>query len=44
MTHFGMTMVKSKPWKIAEKISKKSGTKVVAASDGMQINLDEYKK
>jgi ribonuclease BN (tRNA processing enzyme) len=42
MTHFGMTMVKSKPWELAEKLSEKLGVKVVAASDGMQINLDEY--
>lgn len=44
MTHFGMTMVKSKPWEIAENLSKKLGLKVIAASDGMTINLDEYKK
>jgi hypothetical protein len=37
-----MTMVKSKPWELAEKLSEKLGVKVVAASDGMQINLDEY--
>lgn len=42
ITHFGMTMIKAKPWKIAEKLSKKTGVKVIAASDGMQINLDEY--
>jgi ribonuclease BN (tRNA processing enzyme) len=42
MTHFGMTIVKSKPWDLAEKLSEKVGVKVIAASDGMQINLDEY--
>jgi ribonuclease BN (tRNA processing enzyme) len=42
MTHFGMTMVKSKPWEIAEKLSEKLSVKVIAASDGMQIDLDEY--
>ncbi len=44
ITHFGMTMVKAKPWEIAENLSEKTGVKVVAASDGMQLNLDEYKK
>jgi len=44
ITHFGMTMVKAKPWEIAEMLSKKTGVKVVAASDGMQVNLDEYQK
>jgi len=44
ITHFGFTMIKAKPWEIAEKLSKKTGVKVVAASDGMQIDLDEYKK
>ena len=42
MTHFGMTIIKSKPWNLAEKLSEKLGVKVVAASDGMQIDLDEY--
>jgi phosphoribosyl 1,2-cyclic phosphodiesterase len=40
LTHFGMTMVNAKPWEIAEKLTKKLGTKVIAASDGMEINLD----
>jgi len=43
LTHFGMTMIKAKPWEIAEKLTNKIGTKVIAASDGMEINLDEYK-
>jgi len=44
ITHFGMTMVKAKPWEIAEKLSKKLSIKVIAARDGMEIDLDEYKK
>ena len=44
LTHFGMTMVKTKPWEIAERLSKKLGVKVIAASDGMEINLDYYKR
>ena len=42
MTHFGMTMVKAKPWELAEKLTSKIGVKVVAASDGMEIDLDKY--
>ena len=42
LTHFGMTLVKAKPWEIAENISKKVGVEVIAASDGMNINLDNY--
>ena len=41
MTHFGMTVIKSKPWELAEKLSEKLGTKVISASDGMQIDLDK---
>jgi phosphoribosyl 1,2-cyclic phosphodiesterase len=41
LTHFGMNMLRAKPWEIAEKLSKKIGIKVLAARDGMQINLDE---
>ena len=41
LTHFGMTMIKAKPWETAEKLSKKTGVKVIAASDGMEINLDQ---
>ena len=40
LTHFGMTMIKAKPWEIAEKLTKKLGLKVIAANDGIQINLD----
>jgi phosphoribosyl 1,2-cyclic phosphodiesterase len=43
LTHFGMSMIKAKPWVVAEGLSKKLGIDVVAASDGMQIDLDKYK-
>jgi ribonuclease BN (tRNA processing enzyme) len=42
LTHFGMTMIKAKPWIIAEQLTKKLGVKVIAASDGMEIDLDSY--
>jgi phosphoribosyl 1,2-cyclic phosphodiesterase len=41
LTHFGMTIIKAKPWEIAEKLSNKLGLKVVAARDGMQVDLDQ---
>jgi phosphoribosyl 1,2-cyclic phosphodiesterase len=44
LTHFGMTMLKLKPWEIAENLSEKLGVKVIAASDGMQIEIDQFKK
>ena len=42
LTHFGMTILKAKPWEIAEKLSKKLGVKVIAAGDGMNIDIDKY--
>ncbi|UCD12982.1 MAG: MBL fold metallo-hydrolase [Thermoplasmatales archaeon] len=41
LTHFGMTVIKMKPWEIAEKLSEKLGVKVVAARDGMEIDIDQ---
>lgn len=41
LTHFGMTMIKNKPWEIAEKLEKELKTKVIAASDGLTLNLEE---
>ncbi len=39
ITHFGMTMLKAKPWKLAEQLSNELGVEVIAASDGMTIEL-----
>ncbi len=41
LTHFGMTMIRSKPWEIAEKIEKEIGIKTIAASDGMEFDLEK---
>jgi len=41
LTHFGLTVLREKPWKIAEEMSQKTGIKVVAASDGLKIDLEE---
>jgi len=42
LTHFGMTVIKAKPWEIAENLSNKFGVKVIAARDGMSIDLDVF--
>ena len=42
LTHFGMTVIKNKPWEIAEKLRLKHNLNIIAANDGMQINIDEY--
>lgn len=39
MTHFGMTMLRNKPWEIAAKLSEELGIEVKAASDGMKLDL-----
>ncbi|MFH1101729.1 MAG: MBL fold metallo-hydrolase [Methanobacteriota archaeon] len=41
ITHFGMTVLKEKPWEVAEMLSQKTGVHVLAARDGMTINLDQ---
>ena len=40
LTHFGMTMLREKPWEIAEALSEKLGLKIIAANDGMKIDLE----
>jgi phosphoribosyl 1,2-cyclic phosphodiesterase len=42
LTHFGMTIIKAKPWKVAQSIQDETGIKVIAASDGMTLSLDEF--
>ena len=41
LNHFGMTMWKAKPWEIAGQLSQRTGTRVVAARDGMKFDLAE---
>ena len=41
LTHFGMTMIKAKPWVVAAELEKELGFRVMAASDGMKIDLEE---
>ena len=41
LTHFGMTVWRSKPWEIAERLSQETGVKVLAARDGMKFELSK---
>jgi ribonuclease BN (tRNA processing enzyme) len=41
LTHFGMSVLKAKPWEVAERLSQETGVKVIAARDGMQLNTEE---
>jgi phosphoribosyl 1,2-cyclic phosphodiesterase len=41
LTHFGMTMIQAKPWVVAAEMEKELGIKVIAASDGLKLNLEE---
>lgn len=42
LTHFGMTMLRNKPWDIAKQLSKETGVDVLAARDGMRFDLNPY--
>ncbi|MDR2019128.1 MAG: MBL fold metallo-hydrolase [Syntrophobacterales bacterium] len=39
MTHFGFSMIKEKPWLLAEQLKKETGVEVVAAYDGMKSSF-----
>jgi len=39
LTHFGMTVLKRKPWVLAEEMSQETGIKVIAASDGLKYEI-----
>ena len=41
LTHFGMTIIKAKPWVVASELEKELGLKVIAASDGLKLDLEE---
>jgi ribonuclease BN (tRNA processing enzyme) len=41
ITHFGMTIIRNKPWEIANNLSKITNTKVISASDGMSIKIKD---
>jgi phosphoribosyl 1,2-cyclic phosphodiesterase len=39
LTHFGMNMIRAKPWELAEKLTKELGVKVISANDGMKLEI-----
>jgi len=41
LTHFGMTMLRARPWELAAQLSDHTGVKVIAARDGMTVSLPE---
>lgn len=41
LTHFGMTMIKAKPWEVARKLEDETGLRVIAARDGMTLDLSD---
>jgi len=43
LSHFGMKMLAARPWVIAREMSERTGCQVVAATDGMLIDLEQYK-
>ncbi|MBI4651960.1 MBL fold metallo-hydrolase [Candidatus Desantisbacteria bacterium] len=42
LTHFGLNMLSENPNKKAAELTKKTGITVIAAEDGMEINVDAY--
>jgi phosphoribosyl 1,2-cyclic phosphodiesterase len=42
ITHFGMNILKEGPYLIAKEIERETNVKVVAASDGMSVDLEKY--
>ena len=44
LSHFGLHVWQAKPWLIAEELSQKTGTRVIAARDGMKFDLTQLKE
>ncbi len=43
LTHFGMTMWRARPWELAQKLSDETGVSIIAARDGMRVDLAKLK-
>ncbi|MFH0754179.1 MAG: MBL fold metallo-hydrolase [Candidatus Omnitrophota bacterium] len=39
MTHFGMNLIREKPYRLAEKLKKETGINIIAAHDGMKLEF-----
>ena len=40
ITHFGLTMLRARPWELAETLSQETGVRVLAARDRWRLGLD----
>lgn len=40
ITHFGMTVIRAKPWEVAAGLESSTGIRTIAARDGMTLSLD----
>jgi phosphoribosyl 1,2-cyclic phosphodiesterase len=40
ITHFGLTMLRARPWELAEALSRETGVRVLAARDRWRLDLD----
>ena len=40
ITHFGLTMLRARPWELAETLSEATGVRVLAARDRWRLDLD----
>jgi len=40
ITHFGLTMVRARPWELAEALTRETGVRVLAARDHWRLGLD----
>jgi phosphoribosyl 1,2-cyclic phosphodiesterase len=41
ITHFGLTMLRARPWELAEALSQDTGIRVLAARDRWRLSLDD---
>lgn len=41
-THFGMSVIRAKPWEVAARVEEETGVRTIAAGDGMRLKLDDY--
>ena len=44
LTHFGMTMWRARPWELARRLTEETGVSVIAARDGMKVDLVKLEK
>ena len=40
ITHFGLTMLRARPWELAEELSQDTGVRVLAARDRWRLDLE----